>query len=157
MNITSKKAGFTMLEIIISLGIAVSLLLILVKLSASMLNEYVEDTKLCIDDANFDNAMLNLDNNINGYLVSTIDANINDDIVTVKYVTDIKNNYYKIKNIYYKNNKLMVSTDNFDSDGYSKGENVILNNVKEFNVYKKGNLIYYEIIMNSGESRIRCI
>jgi len=51
----------------------------------------------------------------------------------------------------------MVSTINHDSKGISSGKNVILNNVKEFNVYTKKSLIYFEIITELGESRIRCI
>ena len=51
----------------------------------------------------------------------------------------------------------MISTINHDSNGMSSGQNVILNNVKEFNVYIKEALIYFEIITDSGESMIRCI
>lgn len=157
MNITNKRAGFTLLEIIISLGISISLLLVVVKLSSSVVNQYLADTKVSITDNNFDNAMLNLDNTINGYMVSNIECDENNKKITVKYETDIEKNYYKLRTIYQNNNKLMLSTTNYDVDGLSKGENVILNNIKEFNVYKKGKLIYYEIIMDSGESRIRCI
>ena len=104
---------------------------------------------------NFDNAMLNLDNLINGYLVS--DIKVENNKITIKYDVDLEKNYYKIKSIYLNNNKLMISTINHDSNGMSSGQNVILNNVKEFNVYIKEALIYFEIITDSGESRIRCI
>ena len=99
--------------------------------------------------------MLNLDNLINGYLVS--DIKVENNKITIKYDVDLEKNYYKIKSIYLNNNKLMISTINHDSNGVSSGQNVILNNVKEFNVYIKEALIYFEIITDSGESRIRCI
>ena len=142
MSITSKNEGFTLLEIIISLGISVSLLLVIIKINADIIGDYCNNSEESILEDNFDNAMLNLDNLINGYLVSDI---------------KVENNYYKIKSIYLNNNKLMISTINHDSNGMSSGQNVILNNVKEFNVYIKEALIYFEIITDSGESRIRCI
>ena len=98
---------------------------------------------------------MNLDNLINGYLVS--DIKVENNKITIKYDVDLEKNYYKIKSIYLNNNKLMISTINHDSNGISSGQNVILNNVKEFNVYIKEALIYFEIITDSGESRIRCI
>ena len=142
MSITSKNEGFTLLEIIISLGISVSLLLVIIKINADIIGDYCNNSEESILEDNFDNAMLNLDNLINGYLVSDI---------------KVENNNYKIKSIYLNNNKLMISTINHDSNGMSSGQNVILNNVKEFNVYIKEALIYFEIITDSGESRIRCI
>ena len=155
MSITSKNEGFTLLEIIISLGISVSLLLVIIKINADVIGEYCNSSEETILEDNFDNAMLNLDNLINGYLVS--DIKVENNKITIKYDVDLEKNYYKIKSIYLNNNKLMISTINHDSNGMSSGQNVILNNVKEFNVYIKEALIYFEIITDSGESRIRCI
>lgn len=155
MSITSKNEGFTLLEIIISLGISVSLLLVIIKINADIIGDYCNNSEERILEDNFDNAMLNLDNLINGYLVS--DIKVENNKITIKYDVDLEKNYYKIKSIYLNNNKLMISTINHDSNGMSSGQNVILNNVKEFNVYIKEALIYFEIITDSGESRIRCI
>ena len=155
MSITSKNEGFTLLEIIISLGISVSLLLVIIKINADIIGDYCNSSEKSILENNFDNAMLNLDNLINGYLVS--DIKVENNKITIKYDVDLEKNYYKIKSIYLNNNKLMISTINYDSNGASSGQNVILNNVKEFNVYTKEALIYFEIITDSGESRIRCI
>ena len=155
MSITSKNEGFTLLEIIISLGISVSLLLVIIKINADIIGDYCNSSEKSILENNFDNAMLNLDNLINGYLVS--DIKVENNKITIKYDVDLEKNYYKIKSIYLNNNKLMISTINYDSNGVSSGQNVILNNVKEFNVYTKEALIYFEIITDLGESRIRCI
>ena len=155
MSITSKNEGFTLLEIIISLGISVSLLLVIIKINADIIGDYCNNSEESILEDNFDNAMLNLDNLINGCLVS--DIKVENNKITIKYDVDLEKNYYKIKSIYLNNNKLMISTINHDSNGISSGQNVILNNVKEFNVYIKEALIYFEIITDSGESRIRCI
>ena len=40
MSITSKNEGFTLLEIIISLGISVSLLLVIIKINADIIGDY---------------------------------------------------------------------------------------------------------------------
>ena len=155
MSITSKHEGFTLLEVIISLGISMSLLLVIIKINGDIIGDYCNNSEESILEDNFDNAMLNLDNMINGYLVSDIKAENNQ--ITIKYDLDLEENYYKIKRIFLNNNKLMIATINHDSNGVSSGQNVILNNVKEFNVYTKEDLIYFEIITESGESRIRCI
>ena len=155
MSITNRHEGFTLLEVIISLGISMSLLLIIIKVNSEVINDYCSNSKESILEDNFDNAMLNLDNIINGYEVSDIKAENNQ--IIIKYDFDFEKDYYKIRKIFFSSNKLMVSTINHDSKGISSGKNVILNNVKEFNVYTKKSLIYFEIITELGESRIRCI
>lgn len=155
MNITSRHKAFTLLEIIISLGISMSLLLVIIKINSDMINDYYKNSQQNILEDNFDNAMLNLDNIINGYLVSDIKTEGNK--IIIKYNLDLEKDYYKIRTIYLSNNKLMIATTNYDSKGISNGQNVLLNNVKEFNVYTKEALIYFEIITDLGESRIRCI
>ena len=138
MSITNRHEGFTLLEVIISLGISMSLLLIIIKVNSEVINDYCSNSKESILEDNFDNAMLNLDNIINGYEVSDIKAENNQ--IIIKYDLDFEKDYYKIRKIFFSSNKLMVS-----------------NNVKEFNVYTKKSLIYFEIITELGESRIRCI
>ena len=155
MSITNRHEGFTLLEVIISLGISMSLLLIIIKVNSEVINDYCSNSKESILEDNFDNAMLNLDNIINGYEVSDIKAENNQ--IIIKYDLDFEKDYYKIRKIFFSRNKLMVSTINQYNMGIRSGKNVILNNVKEFNVYTKKSLIYFEIITELGESRIRCI
>ena len=40
MSITSKNEGFTLLEIIISIGISVSLLLVIININADIIGDY---------------------------------------------------------------------------------------------------------------------
>ena len=51
----------------------------------------------------------------------------------------------------------MVKTLINDDLDTSTGNNVLLKNVKDFNVLQKDELIYFEIITKSEERRIRCI
>ena len=155
MSTIKKTKGFTLLEVVISISISMILLLSIVKINIELVGNYIKISEESIVENSFDNALLNLDNIINGYLVSNI--NTEDNKIIIKYDIDIEENFYKIKKIYLNNKKLMVETNNYDSDGFSKGNNVILNNVREFNVYVKDNLIYYKITLCSGESRIKCI
>ena len=94
MSITSKNEGFTLLEIIISLGISVSLLLVIIKINADIIGDQCNNSEESILEDNFDNAMLNLDNLINGYLVS--DIKVENNKITIKYDVDLEKNYYKI-------------------------------------------------------------
>lgn len=63
----------------------------------------------------------------------------------------------KKKIIYKKDNNLLVKTLINDDLDTSTGNNILLKNVKEFNVLQKGKLIYFEIVTNNEEKRIRCI
>ena len=83
MSITNRHEGFTLLEVIISLGISMSLLLIIIKVNSEVINDYCSNSKESILEDNFDNAMLNLDNIINGYEVSDIKAENNQ--IIIKY------------------------------------------------------------------------
>ena len=51
----------------------------------------------------------------------------------------------------------MVKTLIDDQGDVSTGNNVLLKDVKFFNVVSKENLIYFEIITKKGEYRVRCI
>ena len=94
MSITNRHEGFTLLEVIISLGISMSLLLIIIKVNSEVINDYCSNSKESILEDNFDNAMLNLDNIINGYEVSDIKAENNQ--IIIKYDLDFEKDYYKI-------------------------------------------------------------
>lgn len=157
MNRRTTLKGFTLIEVIVSISISTILLLITIKISTSLTTNYLMDVKENIKKNNIDNALLNIDNLINCSLIDDIKGDFDKNKIIIKYITDINKNYYKIKTIGLYNNNLIVSTINYDSDGVTKGDNTLLKNVKEFNVIKKENLIYFEIVMISQERYIRCI
>ena len=45
MSITNRHEGFTLLEVIISLGISMSLLLIIIKVNSEVINDYCSNSK----------------------------------------------------------------------------------------------------------------
>ena len=51
----------------------------------------------------------------------------------------------------------MVRTLNYESDTLSVGDNVILDNINEFEVIEKENLIYYRIGSLKYGERVRCL
>lgn len=157
MNKNTFLKGFTLIEVMISISIASIVLFITVKIGATLITNYLGSVKENIERNNIDNALLNIDNLVNCSLIEEIQCDFDKNIINVKYTTDIKKNYYKIKTIELHKANLVVSTINYDSDGKTKGENTLLKNVKEFNVIKKENLIYFEIVMASEERYIRCI
>ena len=80
MSITNRHKGFTLLEVIISLGISMSLLLIIIKVNSEVINDYCSNSKESILEDNFDNAMLNLDN-----IIKSIDL-VNGDDIDLKFL-----------------------------------------------------------------------
>ena len=97
MSITNRHEGFTLLEVIISLGISMSLLLIIIKVNSEVINDYCSNSKESILEDNFDNAMLNLDNIINGYEVSDIKAENNQ--IIIKYDLDFEKDYFTVNHV----------------------------------------------------------
>lgn len=121
----------------------------------SATKEYVLYINKSTELDNLDNCLINIDNILRSNYVTAI--NIERDKIEV--VSKLVHNGKSIKKkiIYLKDNNLMVKTLINDDLDTSTGNNILLKNVKEFNVLKKGELIYFEIVTKSEEKRIRCI
>jgi hypothetical protein len=104
---------------------------------------------------NLDNCLINIDNIFRNNYITDINIKSNEVEVVSKLAHSSKSTKKKI--IYIKDNNLKVKTLVNDESDIDVGNNILLKNVKEFNVFKKDKLIYFEIITISKERRIRCI
>lgn len=155
MKIENHKGGFTLIELVISLGIFTIITAVSFNIIISATKEYVLYINKSTELDNLDNCLINIDNILRSNYVTAI--NIERDKIEV--VSKLVHNGKSIKKkiIYLKDNNLMVKTLINDDLDTSTGNNILLKNVKEFNVLKKGELIYFEIVTKSEEKRIRCI
>lgn len=155
MKIEKHKGGFTLIELVISLGIFTIITAVSFNIIISATKEYVLYINKSTELDNLDNCLINIDNILRSNYVTAI--NIEGDKIEV--VSKLVHNGKSIKKkiIYLKDNNLMVKTLINDDLDTSTGNNILLKNVKEFNVLKKGELIYFEIVTKSEEKRIRCI
>ncbi|EKY26981.1 prepilin-type N-terminal cleavage/methylation domain-containing protein [Clostridium celatum] len=154
------KRGYTLLEFVAVMSMFLIIGAIVINLGIFSVKDYLNKVDKGVMLEKFDNAMLNIDIICNKASIVSIDGNVTAALgkgnnIVIQY---IENNEEIKKTIYLNGNRLMVNTVVI-KNGYNvdEGNNVILSNVENFEVNKKGKLIYYTIeIKNSGE-RIRCI
>ncbi len=145
-----KKKGFTLIEIVIAMG----LVFLMVGIVDSMLNSYMKSYKNSV-----------VQNNGFNYLneaISIIEKEINQHSATVTTVDNvIKINYFDgdtINNIKYINSNLYIlygTTNRLPLDKSTKS--LIIDNVKEFVAIKKGKIIYIKVTWYNGQSIERCL
>ena len=154
------KRGYTLLEFVAVMSMFLIIGAIVINLGIFSVKDYLNKVDKGVMLEKFDNAMLNIDIICNKASIVSIDGNVTAALgkgnnIVIQY---IENNEEIKKTIYLNGNRLMVNTVVIKNEyNVDEGNNVILSNVENFEVNKKGKLIYYTIeIKNSGE-RIRCI
>ena len=155
MKVKRCKGGFTLIELIISLGIFTIITSVSFNIITSAVKEYILYINKNIELDNLDNCLINIDNILRNNYITAINIGENKIEVLSKLVH--KGKSIKKKIIYRKDNNLMVKTLINDELDTSTGNNILLKDVKVFNVFEKDELIYFEIITKSEEKRIRCI
>ena len=129
-------------------------------------NYYISiDKNVTLDS--LDNAIVNIDMLTNSNGIISVVANeekynrwLKDNIcITVQELKNgkLEGAISKEKIIFFKNNRIYVKTIKETDSNNIGTDNILLRNVKEFEVNIKGKLIYYKIVMRDGEVRIRCV
>ncbi|MCB2291976.1 type II secretion system GspH family protein [Clostridium algoriphilum] len=145
-----KKKGFTLIEIVIAMG----LVFLMVGIVNSLLNSYVKSYKNSV-----------VQNNGFNYLneaISIIEKELNQHSASVKTENNvIKINYFdgeKINNIKCINSNLYILYGTKYAPPLDKGtKSVIIDDVKEFVAIKEGKIIYIKVAWYNGQSIERCL
>lgn len=154
------KKGYTLIEVIVVISIIMLLGGITITLTIESIRDYFINIERCFLEDKFDNALLNIDIICNSGGIDSITVNeqfndITSNNIKVNY-KDIKGNL-KTKIIYLKGENLMVRTLNYEGGILSVGDNIILNNVNNFEIIEKEKLIYYKINSLKYGERVRCL
>lgn len=157
MKATRNKQGYSLVEVVIVMALASIITAMVVKGSLASVKEYTASVERCMNEDGIDNAMLNIDSLVNTALINKISCDEEQDKIEIQYINDINSEYFNKKTILKVGNRLKVVTENNIDGIKTKGENILLDNVGAFEVYKKDQLIYFKIEMESGEERTRCI
>lgn len=155
MQSKKHKGGFSLIELLTALAIFAIITSISFNVIISSMKEYFIYIDKIAELDNLDNCMINIDNILRDNYITTINSENNQIEVVSKLVHNGKT--IKKKIIYKKDNTLMVKTLINDELDTSIGNNVLLKNVENFQVLRKGELIYFDITTTKGEKRIRCI
>lgn len=135
-----KVKGFTILELIVTLGIVSIILVVETKSLFRCNNIYKNSQKELIYELNIDEAFIFMNSKINSY--SYVEINNNEIIIS--------KNIYEKEIIKKYEDKLIISYCK-----YFNKYNTIVNEIKEFNVYKMKNVIFVKIIGCNNKTYVR--
>lgn len=154
----SKKIyGYTLIETIAVIGITIIVMSIGATLISSTYSTYIKILRDRIREDEIDNALVNIDRLLSSYMIKEVIANDSSDEIEVNYLLDHNKDIVKTKLIKKEVDKLVVKTLYKSDPKPLKGTNIILKNIQNFKVVKKGELFYYNITLESGEEIIQCI
>lgn len=139
------KKGFTLLELIVSIGIASILVSILISMFLKYNYIYSINTKEYREYFYCSEALMFIEHEVNNSKYVKISNNI----IELNYADGITKKYIQLNT---KGSIVIIHTEN----NTTKTVNNILNNIRDFSVIQKRNTIYVCITDNSGERYERC-
>lgn len=153
LKINSKKKGYTLIEVVAVIGMSTIAMVIGITIIINIYNSYINIKRDVMSADEIDNALLNIDRLLTGYMITEINPSSKDGKIEIKYLMDNQKTDIKSKIIRYQVGNLIVETRSKD------GVNVmpILRGVKNFSIIKKENIYYYKITLKTGEEIINCI
>ena len=153
----NKLRGYTLIEMVAGIGISAIAMMIGATLIVNSYKNYIEIRKEIVRADQIDNAILNIDRLLNGYMIKEIRPNSEGNKIEIDYLMEDGKIAIKGKVINRNGVNLMVETHNRENTKSLLNSMPILRDIKDFDVIKKGKLYYYKIKLKSGEEIINCI
>lgn len=105
----------------------------------------------------FDDAILNIERLLKGYMIQSIDIEADSSKITINYRQDNNTTKLKKKEIYFENNKNRIVLKTLNENKYQLGFNILMIDVSSFKVIKKKNIYYLKITNLNNDERIICL
>ncbi|WP_207652798.1 prepilin-type N-terminal cleavage/methylation domain-containing protein [Clostridium isatidis] len=155
-----KKKGYTLIELIIAIALELIVLGVSYQIISITYKSYKFYNEKSIRKDSFDDALITIDRLIKGKMIENINIIDNDRGLTNEIIITYREKHSEDK-VYQKKIKL----DNFDNkivletykNNFRTGINVIMREVSDFTIIKKGKLFYLIIENIYGEERIQCL
>lgn len=160
MKLVNKNKGMTILEVIISMFIASIIIVISTTIFINLYKYKIEHDKEYSLELSTNNISLFIEGQIyNNELVYIDIVTIEDGVKALRYVYqgNLNETKYKIKDIYYINNRVIVDTYTYGYEPNTENRNVLSNNISEFEIIQKKNLIYIKVIDKFMQEEEICI
>lgn len=164
MNCKKKSKGFTLIEIVIVMGITIAISGAIISLIIESLHNYDEALNKSLRLSTLDNAMINIDILCNSPLIIEHEANSIEyktrfgENILISYWESYSGGIINEKLVYLSGEELKVRTYRIiNGNKEERTTNVLLKDVSEFKVIIKDKLIYYKIKTKYGGKRVRCI
>lgn len=156
-----KKIGFSLIELNISMFIQLIVLTLAFNIAIITFKNY----SLLINNSkfqdSFDDAVLNIERLLKGYMIESIkinDNNINTNgEILIIYRKDNNKVDVKKKKIYLDSNKKKIFLETYNNNDFKIGTNIIMTDVSDFKIIKKNRIYYLKIINSNRDERIICI
>lgn len=105
----------------------------------------------------FDDAILNIERLLKGYMIQSIDIEADSSKITINYRQDNNTTKLKKKEIYFENSKNRVVLRTVNENKYQLGFNILMLDVTSFRIIKKKNIYYLKITNLNNDERIICL
>lgn len=157
LKINNKKKGYTLLEVVAVIGMSTIAMIIGITIIINIYKNYINIKKDIMRADQIDNALLNIDRLLTGYMITEIKPSSKDSEIEVKYLMKHKETSIKSKIIKVQRGNLVVETYNKEESMSALNTMPILKEVKNFSIIQKENIYYYKITLKTGEEIINCI
>jgi hypothetical protein len=150
-----KSKGFTLLEIVIYMGLSSMILLIGYKLVMEVEKIYIQSVEESLSLNSVEEAFITLDNFARGYNIDNISNSDNKLIFSARNYTDIPSEKYVFEES--GSNLLMIYYNpiNKDEESY-RMKRLLIKDIKNFKVITKGKLIFITFV-KGGITYTKCL
>lgn len=105
----------------------------------------------------FDDAILNIERLLKGYMIQSVDIKEDINQITINYKKDNNTSELKKKEIYLEKSKNIIVLRTVNDNKFQTGFNIIMLEVSGFEVIKKKNIYYLKITNLNNDERIICL
>lgn len=156
----NKKRCFTLIELILAMFIQLILLSLSFKIALTSYKNYITLLESATSEDSFDDALVNIDRLLKTQMVKSIEVqenNLNNSgLIKIIYSVDHNTKEIKEKRIFLDEIKKVIVLETY-IDNKRKGINIIMRDVSNFAITKKGKIYYLKIKSLDGEERILCL
>lgn len=156
----NKRCGFTLIEIVIVLTIQMIFISISYKVVSNLNLSYKNLRDIAIQEDNYDDSFLNIDRLLKSMMLKDIIIKESNSSSRGEISIFIKENH-KLDKIIKKvirldsvGNKIILETFN---ENTRLGVNILMRNVEDLNIIKKGKLNYIKVKTLDGEEKVQCM
>lgn len=151
------KKGFSLVELNISMVIQLMVLSIVINTTIITFRSYYILLNNSKSQDSFDDAVLNIERLLKGYMIQSINIDEVNNKITINYRKDNNTNEIIKKEISFEKGPCRIVLKTLNENNYQLGFNIIMLEVKDFIIIKKGNVYYLKITKSNSVERTVCL
>lgn len=146
-----------MIDLNISMVIQLMVLSIVINTTIITFRSYYVLINNSKSQDSFDDAVLNIERLLKGYMIQSINIEEVNNKITINYRKDNNTKELVKKEISFEKGRGRIVLRTLNENNFQLGFNIIMLEVKDFIIIKKGNLYYLKITKSSSDERTVCL